>query len=85
MASGGSSRRPAGPQRPTAAWPARHATQEAARLGIGQLTPFCLSTKNWKPPRRELDLLIDLLEQYVIEKSKPQSRPPLRPSCDRRC
>jgi undecaprenyl diphosphate synthase len=45
----------------------RCATEEAARLGIGQLTLYCLSSENWKRPRRELDLLMHLLEQYLIE------------------
>src|SRR5206468_7824519 len=42
-------------------------TEECARLGIGQLTLYCLSSENWKRPRRELDFLMSLLEQYVIE------------------
>jgi undecaprenyl diphosphate synthase len=41
--------------------------EECARLGIGQLTLYCLSSENWKRPRRELDFLMSLLEQYVIE------------------
>lgn len=41
--------------------------EESARLGIGQLTLYCLSSENWKRPRRELDFLMSLLEQYVIE------------------
>jgi len=41
--------------------------EECARLGIGQLTLYCLSSENWKRPRRELDFLMNLLEQYVIE------------------
>lgn len=45
----------------------RCATEEAARLGIGQLTLYCLSSENWKRPQRELDLLMHLLEQYLIE------------------
>jgi undecaprenyl diphosphate synthase len=45
----------------------RSATEEAARLDIGQLTLYCLSSENWKRPRRELDLLMHLLEQYLIE------------------
>ncbi len=48
----------------------RCATEEAARLGIGQLTLYCLSSENWKRPRRELDLLMHLLEQYLIEERK---------------
>ena len=35
--------------------------------GIDQLTLFCLSSENWKRPRRELEMLMRLLEQYVIE------------------
>ena len=45
----------------------RCTTEEAARLGIGQLTLYCLSSENWKRPKRELDLLMHLLEQYLIE------------------
>jgi undecaprenyl diphosphate synthase len=48
----------------------RRVTEEAARLGIGQLTLYCLSSENWKRPRRELDLLMHLLEQYLIEERK---------------
>ncbi len=35
--------------------------------GIEQLTLYCLSSENWKRPRRELNMLMKLLEQYVIE------------------
>ncbi|MBI3462105.1 MAG: di-trans,poly-cis-decaprenylcistransferase [Planctomycetes bacterium] len=45
----------------------RRVTEEAARLGIGQLTLYCLSSENWKRPERELDFLMHLLEQYMIE------------------
>lgn len=45
----------------------RVVVEECARLGIGQLTLYCLSSENWKRPRRELDFLMNLLEQYVIE------------------
>jgi undecaprenyl diphosphate synthase len=41
--------------------------EECARLEIRQLTLYCLSSENWKRPRRELDFLMSLLEQYVIE------------------
>jgi len=41
--------------------------EECARLGISQLTLYCLSSENWKRPQRELDFLMSLLEQYVIE------------------
>ncbi len=45
----------------------RRATEECARLGIEQLTLYCLSSENWKRPRHELDFLMQLLEQYLIE------------------
>jgi len=45
----------------------RRTTEECARLDIGQLTLYCLSSENWKRPRRELDFLMHLLEQYMIE------------------
>lgn len=45
----------------------REMVEECARLGLEQLTLYCLSSENWKRPRRELDFLMSLLEQYVIE------------------
>lgn len=45
----------------------RRTTEECARLGIGQLTLYCLSSENWKRPERELEFLMHLLEQYMIE------------------
>jgi len=45
----------------------RLTVEECARLGLEQLTLYCLSSENWKRPRRELDFLMSLLEQYVIE------------------
>ena len=45
----------------------RRTVEEAARLGLAQLTLYCLSSENWKRPRRELDFLMHLLEQYMIE------------------
>ena len=45
----------------------RKITEECARLEIGQLTLYCLSSENWKRPRLELDFLMHLLEQYMIE------------------
>ena len=41
--------------------------EECSRIGIEQLTLYCLSSENWKRPKRELNLLMHLLEQYVIE------------------
>lgn len=45
----------------------RRTVEEAARLGLTQLTLYCLSSENWKRPQRELDFLMHLLEQYMIE------------------
>jgi undecaprenyl diphosphate synthase len=45
----------------------RNIVEECARIGLGQLTLYCLSSENWKRPRHELDFLMSLLEQYVIE------------------
>ena len=45
----------------------RRTTEECSRLGVQQLTLFCLSSENWKRPQIELDFLMRLLEQYMIE------------------
>ncbi len=45
----------------------RRTVEECSRLGIGQLTLYCLSSENWKRPQLELDFLMRLLEQYMIE------------------
>src|SRR5688572_12932105 len=45
----------------------RRVTEESARLGIEQLTLYCLSSENWKRPQQEIDFLMHLLEQYMIE------------------
>src|SRR5215213_7357108 len=42
-------------------------TEECCRLGIGQLTLYCLSSENWKRPQSELDFLMALLHQYLID------------------
>lgn len=45
----------------------RKTVEECARIGIQQLTLYCLSSENWKRPQHELDFLMHLLEQYMIE------------------
>lgn len=45
----------------------RRTVEECARLDIGQLTLYCLSSENWKRPQLELEFLMHLLEQYMIE------------------
>jgi undecaprenyl diphosphate synthase len=45
----------------------RGTIEEGCRLGLNQLTLYCLSSENWKRPPSELDFLMALLEQYLIE------------------
>lgn len=45
----------------------RSTIEECCRLGIGQLTLYCLSSENWKRPKRELDFLMVLLQKYLID------------------
>lgn len=45
----------------------RRVVEESARIGLGQLTLYCLSSENWKRPPHELQFLMHLLEQYMIE------------------
>ena len=45
----------------------RTIVEESARIGIEQLTLYCLSSENWKRPSAELDFLMYLLEQYMVE------------------
>src|SRR5437764_9311722 len=44
----------------------RGTIEECCRLGIEQLTLYCLSTENWKRPQAELDFLMALLHQYLL-------------------
>ncbi len=43
----------------------RATVEECCRLGIGQLTLYCLSRENWKRPQTELDFLMTLLQKYL--------------------
>ena len=45
----------------------RRITEHCARIGIEQLTLYCLSSENWRRPAAELQFLMHLLEQYMIE------------------
>ena len=45
----------------------RNTVEEGARIGLEQLTLYCLSSENWKRPQKELHFLMHLLEQYMIE------------------
>jgi len=43
----------------------REIVEECARRNIEQLTLYCLSSENWKRPKPELDLLMNLLREYL--------------------
>ena len=43
----------------------RATVEECCRLGIEQLTLYCLSIENWKRPQHELDFLMTLLSKYL--------------------
>jgi undecaprenyl diphosphate synthase len=44
----------------------RATIEECCRLGISQLTLYCLSSENWKRPKAELDFLMTLLRTYLV-------------------
>jgi undecaprenyl diphosphate synthase len=44
----------------------RNTIEECCRLGVGQLTLYCLSVENWKRPQAELDFLMALLHEYLL-------------------
>jgi undecaprenyl diphosphate synthase len=46
---------------------AREITEHCARIGVEQLTLYCLSSENWKRPERELDFLMEMLNRYLTE------------------
>src|SRR5260370_27694385 len=44
----------------------RSVVEEGCRLGLDQLTLYCLSVENWKRPPRGLGFLMRLLRQFLI-------------------
>src|SRR4051794_35112233 len=44
----------------------RAVVEEGCRLGLDQLTLYCLSVENWKRPERELRFLMRLLRHFVV-------------------
>jgi undecaprenyl diphosphate synthase len=44
----------------------RAVVEEACRLGLDQLTLYCLSVENWKRPERELRFLLRLLRHFLV-------------------
>ncbi len=56
----------------------RAVVEESSRLGIEQLTLYCFSSENWKRPRVELDLLMSLLQRFVVAEREEIMRQNLR-------
>lgn len=56
----------------------RTVVEECARLGVEQLTLYCFSSENWKRPRPELDLLMSLLNSYVVAEREEIMRQDIR-------
>ncbi len=48
----------------------RAVVEEGCRLGLDQLTLYCLSVENWKRPPRELAFLMKLLRHFLIVERK---------------
>jgi undecaprenyl diphosphate synthase len=44
----------------------RAVVEESCRLGLEQLTLYCLSVENWKRPPRELTFLLRLLRHFLV-------------------
>src|SRR6059058_3759576 len=44
----------------------RAVVEEGCRLGLEQVTLYCLSVENWKRPPRELNFLMRLLRHFLI-------------------
>lgn len=44
----------------------RLVVEECCRLGLDQLTLYCLSSENWKRPPTEVDFLMALLKEFLI-------------------
>ena len=57
---------------------ARMVIEESSRLGLEQLTLFCLSSENWKRPADELRMLLALLEEYLVRERAEIERRNLR-------
>ena len=44
----------------------RSVVEEGCRIGLDQLTLYCLSIENWKRPPRELKFLLRLLRHFLV-------------------
>jgi undecaprenyl diphosphate synthase len=48
----------------------RACVEEGCRIGLDQLTLYCLSIENWKRPPRELTFLLRLLRHFLVVERK---------------
>ena len=44
----------------------RSIVEEGCRLGLEQITLYCLSVENWKRPAREIKFLMGLLKRFLV-------------------
>ena len=44
----------------------RAVVEEGCRVGLGQVTLYCLSVENWKRPPRELTFLLKLFRHFLV-------------------
>jgi len=59
----------------------RAITEECAKLGIEQLTLYCLSSENWKRPELELEFLMHLLTEYLVNERETLNKNNIRTLC----
>ena len=52
----------------------RSVVEEGCRLGLEQLTLYCLSVENWKRPARELTFLMRLLRHFLVVERRNSRR-----------
>ena len=48
----------------------REITRECAKKNLKQLTLYAFSQENWKRPKREINLLMKLLKEFLIKERK---------------
>ena len=48
----------------------RAVTRMCGRLGVREVTLFAFSSENWKRPKREVDFLMRLMEEFVVSERK---------------
>ncbi len=56
----------------------RSLVEESCRIGLDQLTLYCLSVENWKRPERELKFLMKLLRHFLVIERKELHRQNVR-------